>query len=79
MNREVCGICWGAYDEDGRCECAPAPVVRDDTALLRRALEKLETLQVKVDWEWGDCRDLEQLEADQALWSEIVELRERLK
>jgi hypothetical protein len=42
MNRDVCGICWGAYDENGQCECIPAPVVRDDTALLRQALEVLE-------------------------------------
>lgn len=23
MNRDICGICWGAYDDAGRCECKP--------------------------------------------------------
>jgi hypothetical protein len=21
MNRDVCGICWALYDDEGRCEC----------------------------------------------------------
>jgi hypothetical protein len=42
MSRTVCGICWCPYDEfTGECAC-PTPVVRDDTALLRQALEALE-------------------------------------
>lgn len=24
MSREVCGICWCPYDEDGGCGCKPA-------------------------------------------------------
>ena len=42
MSRDICGICWCPYDDDGRCECEPAPLLRDDTALLRQALEALE-------------------------------------
>jgi hypothetical protein len=41
MSRTVCGICWCPYDEyTGECAC-PTPVVRDDTALLRQALDAL--------------------------------------
>jgi hypothetical protein len=41
MSRDVCGICWCPYDEDGRCGCKPAKVIDPaaDEALLRRALE----------------------------------------
>jgi hypothetical protein len=50
MSRDVCGICWCPYDDDGRCACKPAQVldkyslakIKDDEALLRQALEALE-------------------------------------
>ena len=58
MSRDVCGICWGAYDENGQCECIPAPVVRDDTALLKHCLEVLLGLRDTPDtiywYEQGD-------------------------
>lgn len=25
MNRDVCGVCWGAYDDRGHCECEVKP------------------------------------------------------
>ena len=42
MSRDVCGICWCPYDDDGRCGCVSVPLVKDDTTLLRQALEALE-------------------------------------
>jgi hypothetical protein len=45
MSREVCGICWGTYDSTGRCECKL--IVRDDEALLRRAMNEW---WAKTEW-----------------------------
>jgi len=45
MSRDVCGICWCPYDDDGKCGCEPAPLVRDDTTLLRQALEALDGVE----------------------------------
>jgi hypothetical protein len=50
MSRDVCGICWCPYDDEGRCGCKPAQVldkyslakIKDDEALLRQALDVLE-------------------------------------
>jgi hypothetical protein len=65
MSRDVCGICWCPYDDDGRCGCEHTPLVRDDTDLLRQALYLIEA------WERG---------AESAdYWFEIAALRERLK
>jgi hypothetical protein len=33
MNRDVCGICWALYDDEGLCECLPTqpePVAKYD-------------------------------------------------
>jgi hypothetical protein len=35
MSRDVCGVCWGTYDDKGLCECKPAKVI-DPAAELRR-------------------------------------------
>ena len=45
MSRDVCGICWCPYDDDGKCGCKPVKVIDPaaDEALLRQALEALET------------------------------------
>jgi len=51
---------------------------RDDTALLRQALERLEVLCVTVDSEWGLCRSFDEIEKDGDLWPEIVALKARL-
>jgi len=59
MTRAVCGICWGAYDEGGQCECAPAPAMRDDTALC----EALEFYQDQVN-HWRNNADCLQQQAD---------------
>jgi hypothetical protein len=67
MNRDVCGICWGAYDENGQCECIHAPVVRDDTALLRQALDALDCILSPLCW-----REIDKVDAA------IVALKERL-
>jgi hypothetical protein len=34
MSRDVCGICWCPYDDDGRCGCEPAPLVNMDAFRL---------------------------------------------
>jgi delta-aminolevulinic acid dehydratase/porphobilinogen synthase len=52
MSRDVCGICWCPYDDDGHCGCAIAPsamVWRHQAAheLLRRAVDMLKTMPVK--------------------------------
>lgn len=38
MSRDVCGICWCPYDEDGKCGCKPVKVIDPaaDEALLRQ-------------------------------------------
>ena len=59
MNRDVCGICWGAYDEGGQCECAPAPVARDDAALC----EALEFYRDQVN-HWRNNADCLQQQVD---------------
>lgn len=28
MNRDVCGVCCGVYDDAGLCKCKPPPVRR---------------------------------------------------
>jgi hypothetical protein len=68
VTRDVCGICWGAYDENGQCECIPAPVVRDDTALLRQALDALDCILSPLCW-----REIDKVDAA------IVALKERLR
>jgi len=45
MNRDVCGICWALYDEDGLCECPQVKGKRMTT--LREAAQK--TLEVLED------------------------------
>jgi hypothetical protein len=44
MSRDVCGVCWGTYDDNGLCECKPVKVINHsaDEALLRQALKTLE-------------------------------------
>jgi delta-aminolevulinic acid dehydratase/porphobilinogen synthase len=50
MSRDICGICWCPYNEDGRCGCKPAQVldkyslakIKDDEALLQQALAALQ-------------------------------------
>lgn len=44
MSRDVCGICWCPYDEDGECGCKPVKVIDPaaDEALLRQAKDALE-------------------------------------
>jgi septal ring factor EnvC (AmiA/AmiB activator) len=42
MSRDVCGICWCPYDEDGRCACKPAKVI--DPAELEATERQVEIL-----------------------------------
>jgi hypothetical protein len=44
MSRDVCGICWGTYDDEGLCDCKPVKVIDPiaDEALLRQALNYCE-------------------------------------
>lgn len=35
-DRTVCGICWGRYDETGRCEC---PEARRDPVAARHSFD----------------------------------------
>jgi hypothetical protein len=68
MSRPVCGTCWCPFDEDtGECACPP-PIVRDDTALLRQALEALEKAS-------GFMRDSDYVKLNQT----IAALRARLE
>ena len=68
MSRDVCGICWCTYDDDGECGCKPVKVIDPaaDEALLRQALEALEGTTDFI----RDCHHV---------WVAVTALRERLK
>ena len=49
-----------------------------DEAVVRAALEDLEKLAVTIDWEWGSCRSLAEIEADGDLSPVVIDLRQAL-
>jgi delta-aminolevulinic acid dehydratase/porphobilinogen synthase len=71
MSRDVCGICWCPYGDDGKCGCEPVKVIDPaaDEALLRQALYVIEA------WERGCDENDYWRDRDDA----IAALRERLE
>lgn len=63
MSRDVCGICWCPYEDDGKCGCKPAQP---------EALMIADRLDV-----WGDQGDL--LEASAVLRKQHALLRQALE
>jgi hypothetical protein len=47
-------------------------------AAAQQALLKLEKLRVTIDSEWGDCRDLDEIEIAGDQWEEVISLRAAL-
>ena len=47
MSRDVCGVCWCPYGDDGRCGCKSTPMVKDDTTLLLECVGLLMQMPVK--------------------------------
>jgi flagellar hook-associated protein FlgK len=41
MSRDVCGICWCPYDDDGRCGCKGKTIRHQLTDLEQKALADL--------------------------------------
>ena len=50
-----------------------------DEEVVRQALEDLEKLAVTIDWEWGSCRSLAEIEADGDLSPVVIDLRQALE
>jgi len=51
---------------------------RDLIEAAKAALTLLEEWQLTIEWEWGDCRSLEEMEEAGDLRPEIIELRKAL-
>jgi hypothetical protein len=47
-------------------------------AAMEQALAKLEHLRVTIDSEWGECRDLDEIEIAGDQWQEVIDLRAAL-
>jgi hypothetical protein len=51
MSRDVCGICWCPYGDDGKCACDPAPLIQEhkgaSDALLLECVGLLMQMPVK--------------------------------
>jgi delta-aminolevulinic acid dehydratase/porphobilinogen synthase len=63
MSRDVCGICWCPYDEEGRCGCENVKVINPaaDDALLKQALYVIEA------WERGCDKESYERDIDEAI------------
>jgi hypothetical protein len=65
MNRDVCGICWALYDDEGRCECPQVKEKRMPT-LREAAQQALVALNEVTGWQslapscccWGSRGEL---------------------
>jgi hypothetical protein len=52
MGRDVCGICWCPYDEEGKCGCENVKVINpaaDDALQLANELEKYATSGIEKE------------------------------
>jgi hypothetical protein len=52
--------------------------VNDLVEAAKAALTLLEEWQLTIEWEWGDCRSLEEMEEAGDLRPEILDLRKAL-
>ena len=52
--------------------------MNDLVEAAKAALTLLEEWQLTIEWEWGDCRSLEEMEEEGDLRPEIVRLRKAL-
>ena len=82
MSRDVCGICWCPYDDDGKCGCEHTPLVNMDAFRLgydKGADDTRRRDHERINDEALLRQALEALEACLG-WPQTIEaLRERLK